>query len=154
MGITVTSTAFSAGNSIPVKFTGQGNDISPDLAWSGAPTSIKSYVLICDDPDAPGGTWVHWTLWNIPPTATSLPEEIPSDAVLPDGSSQGVTSFGRHGYGGPMPPKGNAHHYYFRVYALDTMLSLPASASRAQLDEAMREHVLSRGQLMGTYQRQ
>lgn len=154
MGITVTSTAFSAGTSIPVKFTGQGNDISPNLAWSGAPPSVKSYVLVCDDPDAPGGTWVHWTMWNIPPSATSLPAGVASDATLADGSIQGVTSFGRHGYGGPMPPKGNAHHYYFRMYALDTLLTLDTSASRAQLDKAMQGHVLSQGQLMGTYQRQ
>ena len=154
MGITVTSTAFSAGTSIPVKFTGQGNDISPDLAWSGAPPSVKSYVLVCDDPDASGRTWVHWTMWNIPPLTTSLPAGVASDATLADGSIQGVTSFGRHGYGGPMPPKGNAHHYYFQMYALDTSLTLNTSASRAQLDEAMRGHVLSQGQLMGTYQRQ
>jgi len=154
MGITVTSTAFSAGTSIPVKFTGQGNDISPGLSWSGAPPSVKSYVLVCDDPDASGRTWVHWTMWNIPPLTTSLPAGVASDATLADGSIQGVTSFGRHGYGGPMPPKGNAHHYYFRMYALDTSLTLNTSASRAQLDEAMRGHVLSQGQLMGTYQRQ
>jgi len=153
MAITVTSTAFSAGKPIPIKFTGQGEDISPDLSWSNTPDGVVSFALVCDDPDAPGGTWVHWTMWNIAPSATSLPEGMASDATLPDGSIQGVTSFGHHGYGGPMPPKGNAHHYYFRVYALDTMLSLPASASQAQLDAAMRGHVLSQGQLMGTYQR-
>jgi hypothetical protein len=154
MGITITSMAFAAGKSIPVKFTGQGMNISPDLTWSGAPPSVKSYVLVCDDPDAPGGRWVHWTMWNIPSSATSLPEGVAGDATLLDGSIQGITSFGRRGYGGPMPPKGNAHHYYFRMYALDALLTLDASASRAQLDEAMRGHVLSQGQLMGTYQRQ
>jgi len=154
MGITVTSTVFAAGKPIPVKYTGQGENISPDLVWSGAPASVKSYVLICDDPDASAGTWVHWTMWNIPPTSTGLAQGVASDATLPDGSVQGATSSGRRGYGGPMPPKGNAHHYYFRVYALDTMLSLASSANRAQLDAAMRGHVLSQGQLMGTYQRQ
>ena len=154
MGITITSSAFSAGASIPVKFTGQGKNISPDLAWSGAPAGLKCYVLICDDPDAPAGTWVHWTMWNIPPSATSLPEGVAPDPTLLDGSIQGVTSSGRSGYGGPMPPKGKAHHYYFRMYALDTLLTLDVSASRAQLDTAMRGHVLSQGQLMGTYQRQ
>jgi Raf kinase inhibitor-like YbhB/YbcL family protein len=154
MGITVTSAAFSPGQPIPVKFTGQGLNISPDLAWSGAPANVKSYVLVCDDPDAPGGTWVHWTIWNIPSSAARLSEGVTSDATLANGSIQGVTSSGRHGYGGPMPPKGNVHHYYFRMYALDTLLSLDASASRAQLDEAIRGHVLSQGQLMGTYQRQ
>ncbi len=154
MGITVTSTAFAAGKPIPVKYTGQGENISPDLSWRDTPDGVVSFALICDDPDAPAGTWVHWTMWNIPPTSTGLAQGVASDATLPDGSVQGVTSSGRHGYGGPMPPKGNAHHYYFRVYALDTMLSLPASANRAQLDAAIRGHILSQGQLMGTYQRQ
>lgn len=154
MGMTVTSTAFSAGMSIPVKFTGQGTNISPDVAWSRASASVKSYVLICDDPDAPNGTWVHWTMWNIPSSTTSLPAGVALDAALPDGSIQGITSSGRHGYSGPMPPKGNAHHYYFRMYALDTLLILDASSSRVQLDKAMQEHVLSQGQLMGTYQLQ
>lgn len=153
MGITITSTAFSAGGSIPVKFTGQGDDISPDLAWRDAPASLKSYALVCDDPDAPSGTWVHWTMWNIPPSTTSLPQGVPSDETLADGAVQGMTSSGHSGYSGPMPPRGNAHHYYFRIYALDTVLSLPPSASRAELDRAMRGHVVSQGQLMGTYQR-
>jgi Raf kinase inhibitor-like YbhB/YbcL family protein len=153
MGITITSTAFSAGNPVPAKFTGQGINISPDLAWSGAPTGLRSYAVICDDPDAPSGTWVHWTIWNIPPSTTSLPEGVASDETLPDGSIQGITSSGHSGYGGPMPPKGNAHHYYFRVYALDIMLTIDASALRSELDSAMQGQVLSQGQLMGTYQR-
>ena len=154
MGITITSSAFSAGKPIPTKFTGQGMNVSPNLAWSGAPASVKSFVLVCDDPDAPGGTWVHWTMWNIPPSTTTLSEGVTSEAILADGSLQGITSSGRSGYAGPMPPKGNAHHYYFRMYALDTLLNLDASASRAQLDSAMQGHVLAQGQLMGTYQRQ
>lgn len=153
MGITVTSTAFSAGGPIPVKFTALGDNVSPDLAWRDAPATLKSYALICDDPDAPAGTWVHWTMWNIPPSTTSLPQGVPSDETLADGAVQGVTSSGHSGYEGPIPPRGNAHHYYFRVYALDTMLHLPPSATRAELDAAMRGHVLSQGQLMGTYQR-
>ncbi len=153
MGITVTSTAFSAGTPIPVKYTGQGEDISPDLSWRNVPEGVASFALICDDPDAPRGTWVHWTIWNIPPTSTGLPEGFSANVATADGVIQGVTSSGKPGYHGPMPPAGNAHHYYFRVYALDTMLSLPASADRAQLDAAMKGHVLSRGELMGTYQR-
>ena len=152
MEITITSTAFSTGNPVPAKFTGQGMNISPDLAWSGAPAGLRSYALICDDPDAPSGTWVHWTIWNIPPSTTSLPEGVASDETLADGSIQGITSSGHSGYGGPMPPKGNAHHYYFRVYALDIMLAIDASAPRSELDSAMQGHVLSQGQLMGTYQ--
>lgn len=154
MGITVTSTAFSAGKPIPVKFTGQGMNVSPDLAWSGAPAGLRSYALVCDDPDAPGGTWVHWTMWNIPPSTTSLLEGVTSDTTPTDGSVQGVTSSGHSGYNGPMPPKGNAHHYYFRVYALDIMLTIDESAPRSELDSAMQGHILSQGQLMGTYQRQ
>jgi len=154
MGITITSMAFAAGKPIPVKYTGQGEDISPDLSWRDTPDGVVSFALVCDDPDAPAGTWVHWTMWNIPATSTKLAQGVPAKASLSDGSVQGVTSAGTSGYHGPMPPRGNAHRYYFRVYALDTMLSLPASASRAQLDAAMRGHVLSQGQLMGTYQRQ
>lgn len=153
MGITVTSTAFGAGTAIPVKYTGQGGDISPSLTWRDVPEGVASFALICDDPDAPRGTWIHWTLWNIPAAATGLPEGIPLHTALSDGSVQGMTSAGSPGYHGPMPPAGNAHHYYFRIYALDTMLSLAPSADRAQLDAAMRGHVLSQGQLMGTYQR-
>jgi Raf kinase inhibitor-like YbhB/YbcL family protein len=154
MGITVTSTAFAASKPIPVKYTGQGEDVSPDLSWKDTPDGLVSFALVCEDPDAPAGTWIHWTMWNIPAESTGLAQDVPTSTSLPDGSVQGVTSAGTSGYHGPMPPRGNAHRYYFRVYALDTMLSLSASANRVQLDAAMREHVLSQGQLMGTYQRQ
>lgn len=154
MGITVTSTAFTAGKPIPVKYTGQGEDISPGLAWRDIPEGVVSFALVCDDPDAPRGTWVHWTIWNIPRTATALPEGVPADARLSDGAIQGITSAGTPGYHGPMPPPGNSHHYYFRVYALDTTLALDPSATRAQLDTAMKGHILAQGQLMGLYQRQ
>jgi len=154
MGITVTSTAFTAGKPIPVKYTGQGENISPDLSWKDTPNGVVSFALVCDDPDAPAGTWVHWTMWNIPAESTGLAQDVPTSTSLPDGSVQGVTSAGTSGYHGPMPPRGNAHRYYFRLYVLDTMLSLPASANRVQLDAAMRGHILSQGQLMGTYQRQ
>jgi len=154
MGITVTSTAFTPGKPIPVKYTGQGEDISPDLFWRDTPSGVVSFALVCDDPDAPAGTWVHWTMWNIPAASTGLAQDVPTNVSLPDDSVQGVTSAGTSGYHGPMPPHGNAHRYYFRIYALDTMLSLPTSANRTQLDAAMRGHVLSQGQLMGTYQRQ
>jgi len=152
--MTLTSTAFSAGSPIPVTFTGQGTDISPDLLWSGAPKTTVSYVLVCEDPDAPGGTWIHWTMWNVPASVTNLPAGVARNAHLKDGSVQGITSSGGHGYEGPMPPKGPPHHYYFRVYALDTQLTLGASATREQLGIAMTGHVLSQAELMGTYQRQ
>jgi Raf kinase inhibitor-like YbhB/YbcL family protein len=154
MGITMTSTAFMPDKPIPVKYTGQGENISPDLSWRDTPDGIASFALVCDDPDAPAGTWVHWTIWNMPATSTGLAQGVSTNASLPDGSVQGVTSRDTSGYHGPMPPHGNAHRYYFRIYALDTVLSLPASANRTQLDAAMRGHVLSQGQLMGTYQRQ
>jgi Raf kinase inhibitor-like YbhB/YbcL family protein len=153
MEITLTTTAFTPGKPIPVKYTGQGENVSPDLSWKDTPDSVASFALVCDDPDAPAGTWVHWTIWNMPATSTGLAQGVPLNASLPDGSVQGVTSGGTSGYHGPMPPRGNAHRYYFRIYALDTVLPLPASANRAQLDAAMKGHVLSQGQLMGTYQR-
>lgn len=153
MGITVTSTAFTAGQPIPVEYTGQAEDISPDLSWKDIPDGVVSFALICDDPDAPGGVWVHWTMWNIPATSTALDRGVPVVPSLPDGSMQGATSAGASGYHGPMPPRGNAHRYYFRIYALDTRLTLELSASRAQLDQAMRGHILAQGQLMGMYQR-
>ena len=154
MGITLTSAAFTPDKPIPVKYTGQGENVSPNLSWKDTPDGLVSFALICDDPDAPSGTWVHWTMWNIPATSTGLAQGVPTNASLPDGSVQGATSAGTSGYHGPMPPRGNTHRYYFRIYALDTMLSLPTSANRAQLDAAMRGHVLSQGQLMGTYQQQ
>ncbi|MHB8107315.1 MAG: YbhB/YbcL family Raf kinase inhibitor-like protein [Candidatus Cryosericum sp.] len=153
MEITLTTTAFAPGKPIPVRYTAQGEDVSPDLSWKNKPNGVASFALICDDPDAPAGTWVHWTIWNIPGTSTELPLGVPVNTSLPDGSVQGVTSGGTSGYHGPMPPRGNAHRYFFRIYALDTVLSLPASANRAQLDAAMKGHVLSQGQVMGTYQR-
>ena len=154
MGITLTSAAFTPDKPIPVKYTGQGENVSPNLSWKDTPDGLVSFALICDDPDAPAGTWVHWTMWNIPATSTGLAQGVPTNASLPDGSVHGATGAGTSGYHGPMPPRGNTHRYYFRIYALDTMLSLPTSANRAQLDAAMRGHVLSQGQLMGTYQQQ
>ena len=154
MEITITSAVFTPDKPIPVKYTGQGENISPDLSWRDTPEGIASFALVCDDPDAPAGTRVHWTIWNMPATSTGLAQGVSTNASLPDGSVQGVTSRGTSGYHGPMPLHGNAHRYYFRIYALDTVLSLPASANRTQLDAAMRGHMLSQGQLMGTYQRQ
>lgn len=107
MAMTVTSTAFSQGSPIPVAFTGQGADVSPDLAWSGSPAATRSYVLICEDPDAPGGTWVHWTMWNIPASTSGLPSGVARNAHLNDGSVQGITSFGGHGYGGAAATEGS-----------------------------------------------
>lgn len=152
MDLTVTSTAFVDGGMIPAKYTADGQDMSPPLAWEGAPDGTKSIAIICDDPDAPMGTWVHWLLWNIPPEVTGLDEDMPPDPELSDDSRQGTTDFGRTGYGGPAPPSG-VHRYFFKVYALDAMLDLPAGATRPQLEKAMAGHILAQGQLMGKYTR-
>ena len=153
MGIIVASTAFLAGHAIPNTYSGEGANVSPDLTWNGASGDVKSYVVICDDPDAPGRTWVHWTVWNIPPSMTRLDKAVSSAVLQAAGAIQGITSAGVAGYRGPMPPPGSTHHYYFRVYALDTQLSIAATADRAQLDSAMSGHVLSQGQLVGTFRR-
>ncbi len=153
MAIAVTSPAFEDGGMIPKKFTCDGNDISPPLHIDGVPEDTKSLTLIADDPDAPSGTWVHWVLYNLPPATTELPENMPEDEQLKDGARHGITDFQRFGYGGPCPPSGT-HRYYFKVYALDTMLDLPGRATKADVVKAMQGHVLAEGQLMGRYARQ
>ncbi len=149
--ITVSSEAFKEGEAIPLEYTCDGKDVSPPLSWKGVPENAKSLALIMDDPDAPMGTFVHWVLFNIPSDTTTLPKGIPRNQTLADGSSQGMTDFGRTGYGGPCPPRGT-HRYYFKVYALDTMLDL-RSATKQQLENAMKGHVLAQGELMGRYAR-
>ena len=148
----ITSTAFEPDGVIPPKYTCDGADVSPPLAWQGIPPGAKTIALICDDPDAPMGTWIHWVLWNLPAETTQLPEDLPPDEVLPSGAKQGTTDFGRVGYGGPCPP-GGTHRYFFKVYALDTALDLPAGASKDDLLDAMAGHILAEGQLMGNYRR-
>ncbi|UCD51503.1 MAG: YbhB/YbcL family Raf kinase inhibitor-like protein [Phycisphaerales bacterium] len=152
MTISVASSAFEEGGMIPAKYTCDGQDVSPPLKWEGIPEGTKCIALVADDPDAPMGTWVHWVMWNIPPDVTELPENVPPDAQLSDGSRQGVTDFRRPGYGGPCPPSGT-HRYYFKVYALDTMLDLPTGARKGDLLKAAEGHVLVEGQLMGRYSR-
>ena len=152
MDIEVTSPAFAEGELMPATYTADGEDISPPLEWTGVPEGAKSIALINDDPDAPVGTWVHWVLYNIPPDVTSLEENMPPDETLANGARQGTTDFGRIGYGGPAPPSGT-HRYFFKVYALDTMLDLPTGATKRQVGDAMQGHVLAEGQLMGKYSR-
>src|SRR5215831_16591109 len=120
----LTSTAFTEDGNIPKQHTGDGKDISPELHWSGAPTGTKSFALICDDPDAPRGTWVHWVVFNLPPAKTVLPEGVPTTGKLASGAVQGKNDFGKLGYGGPSPPKGKPHRYFFKIYALDAVLDL------------------------------
>jgi Raf kinase inhibitor-like YbhB/YbcL family protein len=149
--MTLSSSAFGAGAAIPQQFTCKGADASPALEWSGSPAHTASFAMIMDDPDAPAGTWVHWVLWNFAATARSLPQGVPRREQLDDGARQGKNSFEKVGYNGPCPPAGQTHRYYFRLYALDTKLSLPAGASRDQLDAAMQGHVLAQAEYMGTF---
>lgn len=153
MSIEVTSTAFKAGETIPKQYTGDGEDQSPLLRWSEPPSGTKSLALICDDPDAPRGTWVHWVLFNRPAQARELAEGVPTTETLGNGAKQGKNDFGNIGYGGPAPPKGKPHRYFFKLYALDAALDLSAGATKAELEKAMKGHILAEGQLMGTYKR-
>jgi hypothetical protein len=152
MTISVRSSVFQESGMIPAKYTCDGDDLSPPLDWTGIPPGTKSLALISDDPDAPVGTWVHWVMWNIPSDVNGLAEDVPPNPQLPDGSRQGISDFRRPGYGGPCPPSG-VHRYYFKVYALDTMLDLPSSTRKADLLKAMKGHILAEGQLMGKYSR-
>lgn len=153
MPLELTSTAFSAGQRIPVDPTCDGRDVSPPLRWSGAPPGTKSFALIRDDPDAPGGTWVHWVLSNVPGGTGELREHVPAGETLPDGAQQGMSDFGRCGYGGPCPPPGRPHRYFFKLYALDTLLALRPRASKAALERVMQGHLLGETSLPGLDQR-
>ncbi|MFP4057270.1 MAG: YbhB/YbcL family Raf kinase inhibitor-like protein [Candidatus Brocadiia bacterium] len=147
--ITLTSAAFDDGEPIPTRYTGEGQDLSPPLAWSGVPDSAQELALICDDPDAPTPKpWVHWVLYKVPADRSSLPE---GDA---GGAMEGTNDFSKTGYGGPMPPPGHGtHHYEFKLYALDQPLDLQPGATKDQLLEAMEGHIVDEGKLVGTYER-
>ena len=149
----LSTTAFQAGQPIPRICTCDGEDRSPDLEWSEVPVQSRSFALVCDDPDAPKGTWVHWVLFNLPADAVQLAAGVPGTPELPSGARQGVNSSGKVGYSGPCPPPGPAHRYYFRLYALDTVLNIAPGARRADLDQALGTHVLAEATLMGTYGR-
>lgn len=152
MALEIKSQVFSEGKAIPTKYTCDGGDISPPLTFGGVPSGTKSLALIADDPDAPAGTWVHWVAWNIPPASTGLREGMGRGASLADGTQQGLSDFRRPGYGGPCPPSGT-HRYFFKLYALDTLLELPANTTKAQLEAAMKGHILAQAQTMGIYSR-
>jgi len=156
MSIKVMSPAFQPGGPIPSKYTCEGQDISPPLAWSGAPSTTKSFALIVDDPDAPDPAkpqrvYVHWVVYNIPATTTSLPENA-SKTGLPKGAVQGKNDWGKPQYGGPCPPIGR-HRYFFKLYALDAELSGLSSPTKADLERAMKGHMIDSGELIGTYQK-
>jgi Raf kinase inhibitor-like YbhB/YbcL family protein len=151
--ITLASPAFKAGSAIPRQYSCDGSDVSPPLAWKNAPALTRSLALIADDPDAPGGTWVHWVIYDLPAVANELAEGIARGATLTSGARQGLNDFGQIGYGGPCPPPGPAHRYFFRLYALDTETGLKPGASKTQLLDRIRGHVLGQVELMGRYGR-
>ena len=140
------SSAFAEGRSIPERFTCEGDDVSPALAWAEVPSGTKGFALICDDPDAPGRTWVHWVVWGIPTGTTSLPEGF-------GGAHQGINDFRRTGYGGPCPPPGKPHRYFFKLYALQEPVELAPRASKSDLERVMEGKVLATATLMGTFAR-
>jgi Raf kinase inhibitor-like YbhB/YbcL family protein len=156
MSLTITSTAFAQDGAIPARYTCQADDVSPPLAWSGAPPGTRSFALIVDDPDAPDPaapkmTWVHWVLYDMPATCGGLPEAIDATA-LPAGTREGVNDWKRTGYGGPCPPIGR-HRYYHKLYALDTLLPDLGRPEMAALEKAMYGLVLAEAVLMGTYRK-
>ena len=153
MSIQITSAAFADGQTIPAKYTCDGSDISPPLQWTNAPASAKSFALIADDPDAPVGTWVHWVIYDLPAGTSLLPEDVAKSQYATGNAKQGINDFKRLGYGGPCPPPGKPHRYFFKLYALDTVLDLKPGATKSALLKAIDGHVLAQGQLMGTYGR-
>ncbi|HEX2951484.1 MAG TPA: YbhB/YbcL family Raf kinase inhibitor-like protein [Armatimonadota bacterium] len=153
MDIRLKSSAFSEGDRIPERYTCDGANISPPLQWTNVPITTKGLAIICDDPDAPSGTWTHWIIWNIPTDITDLPEHVSPRPMLDNGAIQGMNDSFTIGYSGPCPPKGPEHNYHFTIYALETLLSLSGQVQKEQLLQAMQGHILSQGVLMGRYGR-
>ena len=154
MGIKISSTAFKEGENIPSKYTCDGVNISPQLRWNTVSAGVKSYAIIVEDPDAPGGDFTHWIIYNIPASVNELHENVTPSRNIPDEVMLGTNSFGRIGYGGPCPPPGKAHRYFFRSYALNTILHhLESGATKQQLLKAMEGHIIEQGHLMGKYKR-
>ena len=154
MEIKIKSSAFKEGGSIPSKYSCEDENVSPQLHWNEVSKEIKSYAIILDDPDAPDGNFVHWVIFNIPGTMKELHENVTPSRNIPDEVMLGTNSFGRIGYGGPCPPPGKPHHYYFRIFALDTILHhVESGSTKLQLINAMEGHILATGELMGKYKR-
>jgi Raf kinase inhibitor-like YbhB/YbcL family protein len=153
VSIELTSSAFKEGQAIPKKYTADGENKSPPLRWTAPPEGTKTFALVCEDPDAPRGTWVHWVVFNLPASLRELKEGVPAKEEIANGARQGKNDSGEVGFGGPGPPKGKAHRYFFKLYALDAAIDLPAGTTRDELFAAMKSHVLAEGKLMGTYQR-
>jgi Raf kinase inhibitor-like YbhB/YbcL family protein len=152
MQIKIASRAFEEGGMILKQYTCDGDDVSPPLTWTSVPSGTESVALICDDPDAPMGTWVHWVIFNLPAAVKELPENVPTQKNLANGGVQGTNDFHKIGYGGPCPP-GGTHRYYFKLYALDMALDLQPGSTKKDLLKAMEGHILAEGQLMGRYKR-
>ena len=153
MKFALTSPAFTDGATIPTQYTCTGADVSPPLQWTNPPAGTRSFALVVDDPDAPSGTWVHWVVYDIPETVQDIPEAIPKQDKFPKGGMQGMNDFKKVGHGGPCPPPGPPHRYYFRLYALDAVLNLKPRATKAQLLEASQRHILGEAMLMGRFGR-
>jgi Raf kinase inhibitor-like YbhB/YbcL family protein len=151
--LNIASPAIADGARIPSHYTCTGADQSPALGWSGAPAATRSFALIVEDPDAPGGTFIHWVAYNLPASATGLPEGTPRVPALDGGGRQGINGFGRIGYNGPCPPPGRPHHYHFRIFALDSMLKIGARANATALKDAMGEHVIATAEFVGIFSR-
>lgn len=153
MGLELSSRAFEAGDRLPERYTCEAQNVSPPLQWRGAPSGTQSLVLICDDPDAPGGTFAHWVLYGIPADRTELEEAVPAESRLEWGARHGRNDFGKTAFGGPCPPRGSEHRYYFRLYALDEAPDLPPGATRQQVLDRIEPHVLDSSELVARYAR-
>ncbi len=153
MAFELKSAAFTSGSNIPKKFTCDGPDVSPALSWSEPPPGTQNLALIMDDPDAPVGTWVHWVLYDLPPSTRELAEDVPKGEELKNGARQGRNDFRRIGYGGPCPPPGKPHRYFFKLYALDAKSNLKPGATKQELERTIKGHVLAKTELIGCYGR-
>jgi Raf kinase inhibitor-like YbhB/YbcL family protein len=153
MAMEIKSSAFQNGGDIPRKYTCDATDVSPPLRWENAPSGAKAFALISDDPDAPVGTWVHWVIYDLPADTKELAEGMKTSETLPNGAKQGINDFRKVGYGGPCPPPGPAHRYFFKLYALDALTNLKPRATKQQLLDVMKGHILAEVQLVGRYKR-
>ena len=151
--LTISSSAFQNGQPVPQKYSCDGENISPALSWSAGPSQTRCFALVCEDPDAPHGTFIHWVMYNIPSSSTGLPENVKKTDALPDGTRQGKNGAGQMGYTGPCPPPGKLHHYHFKLFALDAMCNVPGTPDRDQLMSAIQGHIIAQGETVGTYQR-
>jgi Raf kinase inhibitor-like YbhB/YbcL family protein len=151
--ISISSDVFENGSMLSSEYTCDGSDVSPGLSWDIIPAGTQSIALIADDPDAPGKTWVHWVIYNIPANSSGLPAAVPKNKTLDDGSLQGTNDLGMIGYNGPCPPPGKPHRYFFKVYALDITLGIKSGATKSRLEAAMSGHILAQGEIVGKYGR-